>query len=195
MHRHESDEPGLREIIDHRPGERRILGGLLTGAAGWGVGSFFSNLFLTNKLYDFDAKVAEKTRLDILSRGGLGAAGAEGNLGGLAAGMSSHEIEAANQFIVANSGEEFSFAKKMLKVGGRRTISMMVGAVAGVVALAAYFSLVPKREPVVERIEPMPLERFKEKMLKQNDTEPKPKNWQASVEQEAKSETKEPTRA
>jgi hypothetical protein len=101
-----------------------------------------TDLHLSSKLFNFDSRVLQQTRNDILNRN-TNASTAPGNLNGLAAGMSNHEIEKANRYIVAEEAE-FGFAKKIMKLGGRKNVSMIAGLATGIVALAGYLAFGPK---------------------------------------------------
>ena len=166
---------------------RRFDGALLTGGISSVVGWLGTTLFSAAKLIPFDREVAKRTRDDILGRGGLGAGIAEsGSFAGNASGMGNHIIEEAHRLTVIEE-PGFGFAKRIMQMGGRSTVALFAGAVAGVAGLGAYLAF-NKREAEPEVVYAPEHNSYPVEANETHASGTHKKNWQDSVQKETVTE-------
>jgi hypothetical protein len=131
----------------YRHAQDKSNGALFSGVFA-GVAAYLASFaWLRNKLMDFDAGIATKTREDIMSKPGAGLASISAELGEDAI-RQHHTLEKIK------SGK-YPFAKLIYTLGGKSNAAAVVGLAVGGLAAAAYLAVKPKRNdlPVAQPVQ------------------------------------------
>jgi len=156
MHIHVDKNGEDREA---RPISLRSIGSWIAGGVGVVLGWLGAETYIQAKMWDFDGKVDNLVRNDIMNRkSGIGAAvDSAGSavdhsmpLGGFGPGISSHNLRLAHEYNVAQSGQ-YPFARFVKKFGSW-PITFSAAAITGGTALLAYFALAPTKRDSIEQI-------------------------------------------